>query len=224
VRASLSAFFNWCIKEGLLDLNPVTGTAEAAVNGSRERVLTDTELQAVWHSLGTDQFGDIIRLLILTGQRREEMGGLRWTEVDWDRGLIVLPPERTKNNRLHEFPMSPQVRAILERQPRRPGRELIFGIGDGGFGGWTRAKARLDERSGVIGWTIHDARRSAATMMADKLGILPHIIEAILNHVSGHKAGVAGIYNRAKYLDEMRDALNKWADYVIGLNETGGRH
>jgi integrase len=216
VRSSLSAFFTWCIHEGLLDINPVTGTAEAAVNGSRERVLTEAELRAVWRALGNDQFGDIIRLLILTGQRREEIGGLRFSEIDWDRGLLVWPPARTKNNRLHELPMSPAVRAILERQPQR-GRELIFGIGEGGFGGWTRAKARLDERSGVQGWTIHDARRTCATMMAERGIAEPWIIETILNHVSGHKASVAGVYNRARYLDQMRAALEAWADYIARL-------
>ena len=163
-------------------------------------------------ALQEDQFSDIVRLLILTGQRRDEIGGLRWSEIDFDRGLIVLPPARTKNNRQHELPLSRQSRAILERQPRR--REIVFGRGEHGYGHWSDSKAALDRRlNGVTDWRLHDLRRTAATMIAE-LGVPPHIVEAILNHVSGHRAGVAGIYNRAKYEGEMRQALDRWAEHV----------
>ena len=215
VRSSLSAFFAWTIREGLLDTNPVAGTGKADEGGSRERVLTDDELGAIWRNLGDDQFSDIVRLLVLTGQRREEIGGLHWSEVHKDR--IVLPPSRTKNRRQHEVPLSSQARAILDRQHRRKSRELVFGLGEGGFSGWSGAKAALDQRLALPEWHLHDIRRSCATGMAE-LGVLPHIIEAILNHVSGHRAGVAGIYNRARYEGEMRDALAKWAQHVEALD------
>jgi integrase len=218
VRSSLSAFFNFAIREGLVEINPVTGTGKAPEGGSRERVLTEPELQQVWKALSEDQFGDIVRLLILTGQRREEIGGLRWSEIDFERGLIVLPPERTKNKRLHELPLSQQARVILERQPHREDRDLIFGLGQGGFSGWSDCKAVLDERAKLkMPFRLHDLRRSAATIMVDKLGVLPHIVEAILNHVSGHRAGVAGIYNRAKYETDMRQALGSWADHIANI-------
>src|SRR5262245_37934807 len=217
VRSSLSAFFNWAIREGLLDLNPVLGTGKADEGSSRDRVLSETELAQVLSARGHDQFSDIVRLLVLTGQRREEIGGLRWSEVDLERGLIVLPPDRTKNRRQHELPISTQVRAILERQPQRNGRDLVFGVGAGGYSGWSDSKADLDARAKLKAeWRLHDLRRTAATMMAE-LGILPHIIEAILNHVSGHRAGVAGIYNRAKYQADMRDALERWGEHVAGI-------
>lgn len=224
VRSSLSTFFNWAVKEGLIELNPVSGTGKADEGGSRERVLLLAELSAVWSALSGDHFGDIVRLLILTGQRREEIGGLRRTQVDFDRDLIVLPPERTKNKRLHEIPLSPQARAILERH-REGRREFVFGIGKGGFSGWSDCKAALDERIAakrpkgkpMPEWRLHDLRRTMATVMADKLGVLPHIIEAILNHVSGHRAGVAGIYNRASYEIEMRNALERWAEHVEAI-------
>jgi integrase len=227
VRSSLSAFFAWTITEGFIELNPVAGTAKAEESGTRERVLSQTELAEVWAVLEDDQFGDIVRLLVLTAQRREEIGSLRWSEVDFERGLIMLPPARTKNKRLHEIPLLPPARAILERQSRR--RDIIFGRGKGGFSGWSDCKARLDQRlidtrreadpkaKPIPDWTLHDLRRTGATMMADKLGVLPHIIEAILNHVSGHRAGVAGIYNRAKYEAEMRQALERWAEHVAAL-------
>jgi integrase len=215
VRSSLSAFFAWTIREGLADTNPVAGTGKADEGGSRERVLTDDELGAIWRKLGEDQFSDIVRLLILTGQRREEIGSLRWSEVHKDR--IVLPPSRTKNRRQHEVPLAPQARVIIQRQLRHKGRDLIFGIGEGGYSGWSDAKAALDARLRLPDWRLHDLRRSCATGLAE-LGVLPHIIEAILNHVSGHRAGVAGIYNRARYEGEMRDALDRWARYVEGLD------
>jgi integrase len=151
-------------------------------------------------------------LLILTGQRRQEIGGLQWSEVDFDRGLIVLSPDRSKNNRQHELPISTQVRAILERQPRNG--EFVWGRR---WLSWGNPKASLDAKlNGIASWRLHDLRRTAATGMAE-LGTLPHIIEAVLNHVSGHKSGVAGIYNRARYADEMRSALQRWADHVDGL-------
>lgn len=229
-RSNLSAFFAWAISEGLIEANPAAGTAKAAENGPRERVLTQGELAEVWTSLGTDDFSNIVRLLILTGQRREEIGGLRWSEVDFDRGLIAFPPERTKNKRLHELPLSPQARAILERIAPKAwtqsatARPFVFGEGQRGFSGWGYSKARLDERMGkqrkagaakpMPKWTLHDLRRTAATIMAENLGVLPHVVDAILNHASGHKGGVAGAYNRARYTDEIRAALCNWALYV----------
>jgi integrase len=220
VRSSLSAFFNYAIREGLIELNPVAMTAKVDEGNGRDRVLSETELSAILGALGQDQFSEIVRLLILTAQRREEIGSLRWSEIDFNRGLIVLPPDRVKNGRLHQLPMSRQVKAILERQDRREGRDLIFGTGQGGFSGWSGSKAELDERTKSISdWRLHDLRRSAATGMAERLGVLPHVLEAILNHVSGFRAGVAGIYNRAKYGDEMRSALQKWADHIDTLTQ-----
>jgi integrase len=231
VRSSLSAFFNWAVREGLLDANPVAGTARADERGSRERVLMQAELAELWAALPQGDFGDIVCLLLLTGQRREEIGGLKWSELDLDRSLIVLPPDRTKNLRQHEVPLSRQARAILQRQPKRKGRDFIFGIGEAGFSGWSKSKERLDQAllaahrkinrkaKPLPDWRLHDLRRTAATGMAE-LGTQPHIIEAVLNHVSGHKAGVAGIYNRARYEGEMRNALQRWADHVEQITQT----
>ena len=214
-RASLSAFFAFAIREGLIETNPVAGTGRADEAHSRDHVLTEQELSAILKALGQDQFGNIVRLLVLTGQRRNEIGGLRWSEVDFDRGLIVLPPARTKNKRLHELPLSPQVQSILERQSRNA--EFVWGRR---WTSWSNGKDDLDQRlpTSIRDWRLHDLRRTAATMMAE-LGVLPHIIEAVLNHVSGHRAGVAGIYNRARYQDEMRAALQRWADYVDSLSK-----
>jgi integrase len=209
MRSSLATFFAWCISEGFLEPpGPVAGT-DKATEGSRDRVLTDPELAAIWRALGPGDYGDIVRLLILTGQRREEIGALRWSEVDLDRGLLVLPASRTKNNRQHEVPLAPMARGILTARSRSDG--AVFGRN--GAGGWSMRKATLDQRLDAKPWRVHDIRRTVATGMAE-LGVPPHIIEAVLNHVSGHKAGVAGVYNRARYADEMRIALERWAEHV----------
>jgi integrase len=175
-------------------------------------VLTGDELRELWRGLGDDRFSEIVRLLLLTGQRRNEIGHLQWSEIDFARKLIVLPPERTKNGRQHEVPLTHQALAVVERQPRRNSPGFLFSDKQG-FNDWDGGKQQLDRRVGIAPWTLHDLRRTCATQMAE-LGVQPHIIEAVLNHVSGHKGGVAGIYNRAKYADDMRSALQRWADHL----------
>jgi integrase len=210
-RSALSAFFAWCIAEGLLESNPVAGTVKAGENESRERVLTRDELHQLWRSLGNDRFSDIVRLLILTGQRRNEIGHLQRSEIDLACQQIVLPASRVKNGRQHCLPLSRQALAILERQARRNSSDFLFG--KRGFWSWNKAKAALDQRLSIAPWRLHDLRRTCATQLGE-LGIQPHHIEAILNHYSGHRAGVAGTYQRAKYEGEMRSALQKWADWI----------
>jgi integrase len=215
VRTSLSAMFGWSIREGLIDgVNPVAGTGKASEGPSRDRVLSECELRSILKALDASPFSEIIRLLVLTGQRRNEIGGLTWSEIDLGRGLICLPAARVKNNRNHEIPISRQVREILLRQPRV--NEWVFGKK---WNGWSEDKARLDRRlnGSVAHWTLHDCRRSCATLMAERLGVLPHVLECVLNHVGGFRGGVQGIYNRAKYSTEMRDALDRLGEYVDGL-------
>jgi integrase len=212
VRASLSALFAWAMREGLVEANPVIGTNRAAAV-SRDRVLSEAELRDVWAALRDDAYGAIVRLLMLTGQRRDEIGALRWSEVDLDKGAITLLPGRTKNKQEHVIPIAEPVHAILKARHRIVGRDLVFGEGNGGFSGWSKSKERLDARIQIAPWRLHDIRRSVATGMAE-IGVQPHIIEAVLNHVSGHKAGVAGVYNRATYLPEKTAALARWADHL----------
>jgi integrase len=210
-RSALSDFFAWCLTEGLLESNPVQGTAKADENGSRERVLSHEELRKVWQSLDDGPFGAAVRLLLLTGARRNEVGKLQWSEIDFARKMIVLPPARVKNGRQFVLPLSSQTLAILQRVPHRNSSDYLFGVR--GFNDWANAKARLDERAGIAPFYIHDLRRSCATGMAE-LGVLPHVIEQALNHVSGAKAGVAGVYNRSKMTDAVREGLQRWADAV----------
>jgi integrase len=219
-RASLSAFFSWLCREGIRDDNPVIHTNVHAVAGSRERVLSDAEIKTVWAATsdGTE-YGAIVKLLMLTGCRRNEIGGLKWTEVDLAKALIALPGARTKNNRPLDIPLTPGALALLETQPRKPDRDFIFGRGKDGFMGWARGKIALDAGTHIEPWTLHDLRRSMSTVMHDRLGVQPHVVEACLGHVSGHKAGVAGVYNRASYANEKRRALDLWAEHIASLIE-----
>jgi integrase len=217
--ASLSAFATWCMQEGLIEANPVLKTAKY-VEKTRERVMSDAELKAIWQATdtGTD-YDAIIRLLMLTGCRAAEMAGLRWDEIV--DNSIILPPTRTKNGRQHIIALAPAARAILAALPRDD--LFLFGYRQGSpFSGWSKSKRLLDERiaeSGfefAEGWTPHDLRRTLATRLSDA-GVPPHVIDELLNHVSGHKHGVRGVYNRSSYLNERRDALLLWADLLMGI-------
>jgi integrase len=222
VGATLSAMFVWAVKEGLVLANPVIG-ANKRPERSRDRVLSDSELALIWRALGDGQYAAIVRLLMLSGQRMGEVAGLRWGEVDFARDQIVLPGERTKNGLRHEIPMSPTVRQILKAQPKTVERELVFGRGTGPFSGLSRCKDRLDKKITELNdgkplahWTQHDLRRSFATRLSD-LGVQPHVIECLLNHVGGFRAGVAATYNRASYTNEKKQALLIWDEHIASV-------
>jgi integrase len=224
-RSALSALFAWGLANGLTEANPVVGTSRPKTPPARDRVLSDAELAAIWRAAGDDSFGRIVKLLTLLGQRRTEVGGMRWSELDLERGTWTIPGRRTKNHRAHTLPLPSLAARIIAGVPRVVGRDTLFGDrADSGFTGWARPKAALDARLGdqVEPWRLHDLRRSAATRMAD-LGVQPHIIEAILNHYSGHRAGPAGIYNRSSYANEVKTALALWSDHICTIGDGGER-
>lgn len=214
VRSSLSACCGWLMREGLLDANPVTATNKAPQSGARSRVPTDAELKAIWNVLDDDRYGTIVKLLALTGLRREEIGALHWDEVDLARGLIQLPAARCKNKRPHDVPLSRPALAILEAQPGRHG-SVFGGRGQAGFQGWAFCKRALDARLGdaVASFVLHDLRRVVSTAMHERLKVAPHIVEACLGHHTS-RSGVAGVYNRAQYAQEKQVALDKWGDLL----------
>ena len=240
VRSAVSAFFTWAMARGLAESNPVIGT-EKNEEKSRDRLLTPSELRLIWNGLD-GQHGACIKLLALTGQRLKEIGDLRWSEVHDDE--IILPAARTKNGRDHVVPLSEAAAAIIAQQPKGAD-DLIFGNGERGFSNWSNCKIRLDERIAeanggkpIPHWTPHDLRRSFATYaggglpehqlkklpkrdqeVASGLGIQPHVVEAVLNHVSGARGGVAGVYNRSTYSSEKRQALDLWADRLMAIVE-----
>src|SRR5262249_32494039 len=187
LKGSLSGFFVWAIGQGLLDgtgidTDPTIGMANAPTKGPRTHVPTDAEVAKIWNALRDDDYSDIVRLLTLTLCRLSEIGDLTWDEVDFPAGLIRLPAARTKTGVARDVPISAPVRQILERRQQQADgdRALVFGTGQGGFAGWTRAKQSLDARSGVGGWTHHDLRRYGSTTMNNEGVAPPHIIEACL--------------------------------------------
>jgi integrase len=221
-KAHLSSFFGWAIDRNYCDLNPTQNIRQRASGASRERVLSEAELVAIWKAAGDGDYGCILRLLILTGQRKTEIGDLQWQEIDFQRQQVLLPSERAKNKREHIVPLTALAMALLEGVPIRLGRGFLFGIGpERGFQGWSRAKAALDARvpADMAAWTIHDIRRSVATHLGENGFAQPHVIESILNHISGSKARMAGVYNKALYLPERRRSLDLWGNHLTGLIE-----
>ena len=227
-RVALSGFYGWAIERGYCEANPTLNISPRAETRARERVLTEPELVEIWRAVQDDDYGRIVRLLILTGQRRAEIGDLSWSEIDRAKRQVELPASRTKNGRPHLVPLSEHALEILNAIKVEQDRDLVFGRGVGGFSGWSKAKAELDARISVARrdagikkpmtpWVLHDLRRSFVTHLNENKLALPHVIEAIVNHVSGHLAGVAGTYNKALYLDERRRALNFWAQHLSSI-------
>ena len=216
-RANLSALLNWAMREGLCESNPTIGTNNPNEGAqSRDRVLTDRELDVVWNACGDDDFGRIVRLLILTGCRREEIGGLQWREIDLATGMMTSPGERTKNHRTHALGLPHMALEILRSAPRRENRDFVFGNRGGSFSAWSYATIAMTSRIAVAEgkpmphWTLHDLRRTMRTGLG-RIGIPPHIAELVLNHTKG---GVEGIYDRHKYEREIASALSAWGDHV----------
>ena len=206
-RSTLSALFSWAMSEGLATANPVIGVTKRQER-PRERILNDSELAGVWHAAGDDVYGTIIKLLILTAQRRGEIAGLTWNEIDLDRGVISLsgPDEEPSGPYLAHYAdhSATSSRDSFGRRTPVPVRWLGY------------AKRNLDHRSGVANWVLHDLRRSVATGMAD-LGVQPHVVEVVLNHIGGFRAGVGGVYNRSPYEREKREALELWDRHIVQI-------
>jgi integrase len=215
-RARLSAFFLWCLQRGHVTENPVINTEVPKSKSERERVLSDDELKAIWNACGDDDYGRIIHLLLLTGCRRQEIGSLRWSEVDLNKGTLTIAAERSKNAKPHVLALPAMALDILRSVKRAPGRDYVFGSG---FKIWGYGKARLDERLGGASfqpWVIHDLRRTFATQQADVIKTAPHVVEALLNHTA-RKTKVERTYNRATYDAERAEALELWAAHVAAI-------
>jgi integrase len=211
--------FSWAMQMGLVDANPVINAFKPQKPKARDRVLSGDELVAIWRNLEDDDYAKVISMLILTGSRRSEIGGMRWSEIDLERGMWTLPKERSKNGLAHVLPIVPMMREIIESVPVRDGLrggDVLFGFSEIGFQSWFFGKDELDKRTNLQPWVVHDIRRSVATGMAN-IGIAPHVIETILNHQSGHKQGIAGIYNKSLYANDVRDALLRWQDHLASL-------
>ncbi|MCB5409444.1 tyrosine-type recombinase/integrase [Pseudogemmobacter faecipullorum] len=233
VRAHLSKFFNWCTERDIIATPPTLSVKAPAKNTVRERVLNDDELRWLWRASEEEPFpwGPMAQMLLLTGQRLNEVAQMADTEIE---GLVWrLAPERTKNGRSHDVPLSKQVQEILSKIERvfdASGRiRFVFTTtGTTPVSGFSKGLDHIQRRMGAIGfaergepveiprWTWHDLRRTAATGMA-RIGTPVRVTEAVLNHVSGTGGGIVAVYQRHDYADEKRQALDAWAGFVMQL-------
>jgi integrase len=218
------ACFAWAMKRGTVPTNPFAELPMPTSITKRERVLGDEEPGAIWRAAGEAPlpYGAIVRLLMLTGQRREEVAGMTWAELSEDLATWTIPATRTKNGIPHLVPLSQPARELLHALPfehQRAKLALVF-PGERGtpFSGWSKAKSALDTASGVSGWWLHDLRRTLATGL-QRLGVRLEVTEAVLNHLSGSRAGVVGIYQRHDWAEEKRSALDAWSAHLLAAAE-----
>jgi integrase len=216
---ALSGMFGWLVRHRRVDVNPMARVHQPDKAKTRDRVLTNAEVAKLWAATEavTEPFGAVIKLLLLTGARLNEIAQLRWEEVSGDCSTLTIPGRRTKNKLPFSIFLPPTARDVISSASRFDGCAYAFTTnGVTPISGWSKTKRRLDAAMDIPAWRIHDLRRTAATGMAE-IGVPPHIVEACLNHISGHKASVAGIYNKAVYADEKRAALARWAAHVAGV-------
>ena len=213
---AIKVFLNWAAIQDFIKTNPLQASRKPHRATSRDRVLKDNELTILLqHTLEhRAPFNDIVSLLILTGQRRGEIAGLEWSDIDGEH--LSLPMAKTKNKRNHKIPLGPKAIGII--QTIAGTERYLFANGDAQspFSGWSKSKARLDRETGLHDYTLHDLRRTFATTHA-KIGTPIHVTEKLLNHVSGTISGVAAVYNRHSYMDEMRTAVSEYDAYLENL-------
>jgi integrase len=221
LAAAIGKLFSWAARKRRVATNPCMGVHRPKASSERDRVLSAAELRSLWLACDAigGPFGSCVKLLMLTGARRSEVSGLQWGELSEDLSIWTLPKERSKNKRTHVVPLPPMARSIISAAPQVEGCALVFTTnGKSAVSGWSTVKVRLDAAMGNGNWRIHDIRRSVVTGMVS-IGVLPHIVELVVNHVSGHKSGVAGIYNRSEMMPERRTALERWAAHLAGIIE-----
>jgi integrase len=216
------AAYGWGVKRGALSVNPFLNLPVTPTE-RRERVLSDDELSAIWRATdGPGPFNGIVRFLILTGQRREEVAGMTWAELSGDFSTWTIPASRAKNGATHIVPLNAPAQEVLRGVPgfgaQQTGLELVFPGLRGPFNGWSKAKGALDAKSGVINWRLHDLRRTVATGL-QRLGVRLEVTEQVLNHVSGSRAGIVGVYQRHDFASEKRAALEAWGAHVLAIVE-----
>jgi integrase len=220
--ATLSKFFGWLVARDILEVSPASGIDQPGQETARERVLSDDELRRLWQAAGDPAegpFGVLVRLLILTGgQRRGEVSAIQFSEIGDDH-IWRLPGSRTKNGKPHQIPLAPAAWDLIQAQPRFVDSDFVLTIdGTRPIVGFGRAKRRLSAKAGIAAdsWRLHDLRRTCASGM-QRLGVRAEVIERVLNHVSGIYRGVSGTYQRDPLTEEMRSALERWADHVEAL-------
>jgi len=225
----LRTFFKWCISEDKITVDPTSGIMKPLKKEkARDRVLSDDEIRALWTATeGWSRkrangvpWGAMFRLLLLTAQRKNEVAGMQWSEIDLDAKQWVIPGARTKNSKVHIVALSKLAIEQLAQLPRN-GSMVFSGTRKTPASGWSRAKASLDKAMGASDWVIHDLRRTVTTGMA-RLNIPPHVADKVLNHTQGTIHGVAKVYNQFEYLDERKSALDAYSNFIEQLVRPSG--
>jgi integrase len=209
----LSKMFKWLVQHRRVHVNPCVGVHRPETPQSRDRVLTNTEIIKFWKAADAEPAAALLKLLLLTGQRLNEVAAMRRSELSDHGAIWNIPAARTKNRRPHVVPLPPLARRLIPIGDH----DLVFTTtGTTPISGWSKIKHRLDRSMKIPPWRLHDLRRSAVTGMAE-LGIRPDVIELAVNHVSGHRGGIAGVYNRSELLPERAAALERWAAHIEAL-------
>ena len=222
ILAFLKRFFNWCVERDILEVSPALSIKANTGEISRDRVLDVGELLSLWtvEDKLNYPWGAILKLLMLTGARLKEVSEVTWDEISLEEQIWSIPSSRTKNSRPHQIHLSTQAIQILRSLPSVKDQSFLFSTnGVRPVSGFSKAKKRIDLLSGVDNWRFHDLRRSFATYTTEKLQIPPVVIDKVLNHVSGAVKGVAAIYQRGEYLEQRREALQAWGDYLEDLGK-----
>ena len=226
ILAYIKRLFSWAAKRDLVKANPTMNVEMVGKEISRDRVISPTELGCIIRAARTltYPFGPYTRILLLVAQRRNEVAEMCWSEIDTATQTWTVPGIRMKNGEAHYVHLSDQVMAILSALPRYEDKDLVFpatrsrtGAERRPISGFSKAKLRLDEKSGVADWRYHDFRRAFASHATERLGVSPVVADKILAHKTGVVRGVAAVYNRAAYLEERRKALQLWADWLDEL-------
>jgi len=220
IHSNLRKLFNWCLERGMIDASPMLGTKPPTREQARDRVLTDDEIRAVLRVCAREPypFGQFVPLLLATAQRRGEVSQMTWSQVDLDAKQWVIPAELSKNGKPHVVPLNDFALQLLAEVPRFADCDWVFTTTRRSpISGFSKALRHVHAQSETSGWRFHDLRRTAASGMA-RLAVLPHVIEKVLNHISGTISGVAAVYNVFGYDAERREALDRWGQF---LNDIG---
>ena len=223
ILSNIRKLFNWCVERGIVEISPINGLKAPTKEESRDRVLEDNEIVRLLRACRNDvyPFRQFVPILLATAQRRGELAEMRWSEVDLAAAQWVIPAERSKNGKPHVVPLSPYALDFLNEVPRFFDCDYVFTTTrKSPVSGFSKMLRRLSEGSQTSDWRLHDLRRTAASGMA-RAGVAPHVVEKVLNHISGTISGVAAVYNRYAYDAEKREALDNWGRVLEQLGKNG---
>ena len=223
IHSNIRKLFNWCIERGIVETSPIVGLKAPTKEQSRDRVLDDDEIIRLLRACRNDvyPFRQFVPMLLATAQRRGELAEMRWSEIDLEGKIWVIPADRSKNGKPHVVPLSAYALEVLSEAPTFLDCDFVFTTTHKSpVSGFSKMLRRLSEGSETTGWRLHDLRRTAASGMA-RASVAPHVVEKVLNHISGTISGVAAVYNRYGYDGEKRDALEGWGQVLGGLQGRG---